>query len=156
MNTELEVRIITPETSVEEVIELSLLSGPSDEKHYRKLMAGFIANSLSTSPDIDLGIVYGLYNGEKLIVSARIKQDEYTASAASIEYVAVRPEYRGQGFGKIFLQGLFKEIKERYKKDAVMLATEDERGFYEKTGMSLFGELKRISGSPRFYMYKLI
>ena len=156
MKTEFDIKIITAETLPEEIIELSLLSGPSDEEHYRKLMKGFIANSLSANPDLDLGIVYGLYDEENLIASARIKQDEYTHSAASIEYVAVKPEYRGQGMGTIFLHGLFKEIKEVWKKDVVMLSTGGERVFYEKAGMSLFGELKETSSSPRFYMYKLL
>ncbi len=156
MKTKLDIKIITTETSIEEIVELSILSGPSDEEHYKKLMNGFILNSLSSSPDLDLGIVYGLYDNEKLIASARIKQDEYTATAVSIEYVAVKPEYRGQGFGKLFLHGLFREIKERWNKDIAMLATGDEKAFYEKTGMNLLGDLVNKSGSSRFYMYKLL
>jgi GNAT superfamily N-acetyltransferase len=152
----LKVRIITPTTPTKEIIALSYLSGPSSKKHYQKIMTGFIANSLSRSPDLDLGIVYGLYQGELLIASARIKQDEYTATAVSIEYVAVKPEYQGQGLGAIFMKGLFKEIKGTWKKKIAMLATGDERAFYEKVGMSLFSELKGKGGFSRFYMYKWV
>ncbi len=154
-HTDFEVKIITPETSVDEIIALSFLSGPSDEMHYKKIMLGFIANSLSTTPDLDRGIVYGLYKGEFLIASARIKQDEYTSCAVSIEYVAVKPEYRGQRFGERFMNGLFKEIQERWKKKLVMLATGESKGFYEKLGMKLLGELPGLE-YPRFYMCKLL
>lgn len=149
-------KIIITSTPAQEIIDLSYLSGPSNKKHYRKIMAGFIANSLSLSPDLDLGIVYGLYQGETLIASARIKQDEYTATAVSIEYVAVKPMYRGQGLGAIFMKGLFKEIREVYNKKIAMLATGDERVFYEKVGMSLLGEIKGERGFSRFYMYKWV
>lgn len=155
METKFDIKIITPSTSVEEVIELSYLSGPSDKKHYKKLMLGFIANSIGSSPDLDKGIVYGLYKGKKLFASARIKQDEYTSSVVSIEYVAVKPEYKGQGLGTIFMKGLFHEIKKRWKKKVVMLATGDSKAFYEKVGMILFSELKGLD-YPRYYMYKLL
>ena len=154
MNPEPETKIIDAETSVEEVIELSLLSGPSDEENYRKLMRGFIANSLSGDPDLDQGIVYCLYSGNEVIASARIKQDDYTFSAVSIEYVAVKPEHQGKGFGTIFLQGLFAEIQKRWNKKFAILATRDERAFYEKTGMSLLGELPDEPNPSRFYLFK--
>ncbi|MEI8223793.1 MAG: GNAT family N-acetyltransferase [bacterium] len=150
----LTVKIIISTTPIEEIIELSYLSGPSDNKHYQKIMAGFIANSLSASPDLDLGIVYGLYEGENLIASARIKQDEYTSTAVSIEYVAVKPEYRGKGLGATFMKGLFKEIKERWGKKIVMLATGESRPFYDKIGMSLLGEMTNKDEGSRFYMYE--
>ena len=156
METKLSVKIITSETSTDEIIELSVLSGPSNEEHYKKLMKGFIANSLSPFPDLDQGIVYGLYDGKKILASARIKQDEYTSTIVSIEYLAVKPSYKGQGFGTIFMMGLFKEIKERWGKKIAMLATGESKMFYEKTGMKIFGELKDKVGHTRFYMYKLL
>lgn len=155
MKTKFDIKIITLKTSVNDIIELSYLSGPSETKRYVKLMLGFIANSLSSSPDLDKGIIYGLYKGGKLFASARIKQDEYTSSVVSIEYVAVKPEYKGQGLGTIFMKGLFNEIKKRWKKKVVMLATGESRGFYEKIGMKLFSELKGLD-YPRYYMYKLL
>ena len=154
MRENLETKIMLPETSAEEVINLSILSGPSDEDNYRKLMLAFIANSLSSEPDLDLGIVYCLYAGNELIASTRIKQDDYTFAAVSIEYFAVKPEHQGKGFGKLFLQGLFQEIEKRWNKKFVILATSDERGFYEKSGMTLLGELPCGDSLPRFYMYK--
>ncbi len=152
-NTDFEVKIMIPKTSVDEIIELSFLSGPSDEMHYKKIMLGFIANSLSAAPDHDLGIIYGLYKGEDLIASARIKQDEYTAPAVSIEYVAVKSEYRGQHLGEKFMQGIFKEIKELWNKKYAILATGESKGFYEKIGMQVLGELPGMQ-YPRYYMYK--
>ncbi len=154
MKAHQEIKIITPETSAEEVISLSLLSDPSDQDNYRKIMLAFITNSLSDNPDLDLGVVYCLYAGDELLAATRIKQDDYTFAAVSIEYFAVKPEYQGKGFGKLFLQGLFQEIEKRWNKKYVILATTDSRGFYEKSGMSLLGELPTDSGHPRFYMYK--
>ncbi len=155
MKTKFDVKIITPTTSIDEIVELSYLSGPSNKKNYKKLMLGFIANSLSVSPDLDKGIVYGLYKDGKLFASARIKQDEYTSSVVSIEYLAVKPEYKGKGLGTIFMKGLFCEIKKRWKKKVVMLATGESKVFYEKIGMKLFSELKGLD-YPRYYMYKLL
>ena len=152
----LEIKIITPETSAGEIIELSLLSGPSDEAHYKKLMLGFIANSLSKECDLDKGIVYGLYSGNELVASTRLKQDEYTFDAVSIEYLAVKPEYQGQEYGTLFMQGLFKEIKETWNKELVILATSASKGFYEKIGMEIMGQIKFSEEYTRFYFYKWV
>jgi len=154
IKSKLGVEVMRSDTSPEEILALSLLSGPDDEQHYRKIMLGFIANSVSSSPDLDKGIVYCLYKENELIASTRIKQDEYTSSAASIEYFAVQPQYQGQGFGKFFLESLFNKISEVWKKKFVMLATGESRAFYEKSGMKLLGKIENASGSERFYMYK--
>ncbi|MDB4984755.1 MAG: Acetyltransferase domain [Patescibacteria group bacterium] len=150
-----ELSIIKPETSVDEVLTLSVLSGPTDEIYYKKIMLGFLANGLSEYPMLDLGIVYGLYQGETLIASARIKQEEATFPAVTIEYVAVKSELRGQGHGKTFMEKLFQEIKNRWGKNIAMLATGESKGFYERIGMKILGELGGL-GYPRYYFYKVI
>jgi GNAT superfamily N-acetyltransferase len=152
--TNLRVEIIRPSTPAEEIIALSLQSGPDDEDRYRKIMSGFIANSLAGTPDLELGIVYGLYDGDMLLASARIRQDDYTDDIVSIEYVAVRSDLHKQGLGRVFMQGLFAEVRGRWQKKGVMLATGDERVFYEKIGMTLFAQLPEEGGTMRSYMYK--
>ena len=153
MNTELS--IIKPETPVDEVLTLSVLSGPSDENHYRKIMLCFLANGLSKNPDLDQGIVYGLYQDGNLVVSARIKQEECTSSAVTIEYLAVKPEFRNQGLGTVFMEKLFQEIKTKWNKKIAILATGDSKGFYEKIGMKLLGKLEGLE-DPRYYFYEVL
>ena len=155
-NDFLTVRIILPQTPSDEIIKLSLLSGPSDEGHYKNLMLGFIANSLSEHPDLDQGIVYGLYRGDEYIGSDRMKQDEYTFEAVSFEYLAIKPEYQGQGYGAFFMEELFKEVKNKWGKELVILATSASKGFYEKIGMEVMGKIKFSSDYTRVYMHKWV
>ena len=149
------LKIIDEETSVEEVLNLSVLSGPSDVEHYRKIMREFISNSISKNPDIDKGIVYGFYDGKKLIASARIKQDEFTFTAMSIEYVAVKEELQGKGIGTLFFEALFDEIKSKWKKKIAVLATSERtHGFYKKLGMQVLGKMRNGWDIYRVYLYK--
>jgi len=150
----LELKIIPPESSVDDILNLSVLSGPSNKRHYKKIMLGFIANSISEEPDLDRGIVYGFYKNNDLIASARIKQDEYTSTAMSIEYIAVQEKLQRKGIGKLFMDALFKEIKEKWGKKLAMLATSKKQIFYEKIGMQTLGKIMKKDKTYRIFMYK--
>lgn len=150
----MKTRIINFDDSVNELLELSALSGSFDKKHYKKIMLGFIENSLGSNPDLDKGIVYGLWDKGILVASARIKQCEYIPSGASIEYVAVKSNERGRGFGKKFIEDLFKIIKKDWKKSFAILVTGKPKTFYEKLGMEIFGKLINEKGNVRNFMSK--
>lgn len=123
------LKILDVNTSIDEAINLCAEAGIADMGNFKRLMLRYIDNSWSLSPELDKGIVYGVYDGDALLAATRIKQDDYIYAAASIEFVAVKEEYRGKGIGRFLITSILDEIKDKYKKEMAVLATRDESKF---------------------------
>lgn len=155
MTAAITVCIVRPQTSLEEVSELAKLSDPTDQDHFKWEMEQYYANSLGRNPSLNVGIQYCLYDRHELIAVARIKQDDYTFEAVSIEYIAVREDMQKQGFGRRLMSGLFEEIAVHWKKKyAIVVTTGDARSFYERIGMKLFGVFRTDENIPRYHFSK--
>ncbi len=96
-----------------------------------------------------------VYNGE---IAAGVIARMYCWNCVYIDTVWVDERFRGKGIGRELLEVVTKEAKER----GAYLAHLDTfdfqaRGFYEKMGYEVFGELKDCPrGHVRFFMKKLL
>jgi ribosomal protein S18 acetylase RimI-like enzyme len=57
--------------------------------------------------------------------------------SAFLEYIAVKGQYRGQGYGREMLKSLFIILKERSFETVNLESKEKNIGFYEKAGFTL-------------------
>jgi GNAT superfamily N-acetyltransferase len=86
-------------------------------------------------------LCFGLLLEEKLIGFARVVTDKIFF--AYLMDVFILPEYRGKGYGKMFMEHIFynSELK---KVQRWMLATRDAHALYEKYGF------KKLEGTDKY------
>lgn len=95
-----------------------------------------------------------LVNEDQGVATARIKL--LSDVKAKIERVAVTPEYKGQGYGRILLEAAEKWLSKTGVETIIIMSQKKARGFYEALGYQTNEQMKIDSAIPQVYTEKRI
>ena len=96
-------------------------------------------------------VLYALYEDDGTLVGAcALKEDHHAFDAAHIDFVGIRWDKQGQGYGKFLIHAMLDEIKKHSNLRSLILSTSPDQGFYEHIGMKKIGEMD-ASGHKRIF-----
>lgn len=141
---------------IAECVKLALEAGASSNaKEARKIMEYSLAKGIKPlNPNYYLLTLDGKIIG----ISGLYYDYEDPNGIMWLDYLAVKPELQGQGYGSIMLENLEKIAKgKKVKKLCVFTDSEKPVGFYEKKGFKVCGRLEEYYGkNPRIWLFKKI
>ncbi len=88
----------------------------------------------------------------KIVGTVSIKKDYHKSYACQINSVAIHPQYRGKGYGKLLIRETKRFVSSSGKYYYVTLTTSSSHTFYENIGMKLAGILN-IDNHERYFFY---
>lgn len=92
---------------------------------------------------------------EKIIGTVCIRKDYHKHGACQINNIAIHPDHRGQGYGKLLIDKIAEVILKHSDFNYITLTTDSAREFYRHIGMSFAGVLD-FGEKKRYYFYKKI
>lgn len=130
---------------------LAQLAGVDELKFKKEIYLSLEQESLEN------GIAYYLEQDEKIIGTSFLKLTDYDSdSSLTIFHIAVEPNLRGRGLGKILMENTFKIVAD-YGKKIVILFTTTQSEFYKACGMTELGNIPdMVGGNTRHFFYKKI
>ena len=98
--------------------------------------------NIKNNSSLFLGIPYGLFLDGELIGACKLLNFYSNKRWIEVFDIVISPDFRGKNLGAKMVSLLIQEIKYEYNREMLVLSTGDAKPFYEKIGMSCFGELK--------------
>lgn len=159
--TELRLTKFTNPEELEDFLAIAQLS-VGMEKHasvfipVRKELTEGMKYTISLSDDYELGIhpriLYVLRNAkDEIIGTLTLMKDGHCPHAAQIEYVAIRADMQGRGYGRFMLDEVIKIIAAHSDCESAILTTGHEGAFYEKCGFKKVGSVDSDDMEKYFY-----
>lgn len=157
------LEVFTNEQELDEFIKtaaLSLYQGRTADEPVpgyfkREVMQAFhAAKELSENFRLNRGLWVPcvLRDGEGRIAgTVFIAEDRHIADAAQLDYIAVKEDLQGRGYGRILLEKAAEKIKKHSGFKTMFLSTGSKGAFYERIGMKSAGSLTAEGRTYYFY-----
>lgn len=99
-------------------------------------------------------ILYALYDKDEIVGTMTLSEDRHTSDIAQVEYFALKPEYRGKGWGLFMMNEIRKEIAAHSSFETLILATgKAGKAIYERYGMTHAGALCFNDRERHFFIW---
>lgn len=93
-------------------------------------------------------------NGD-MVGTVCVRKDKHKSEACQINNIAINPDYRKQGYGKMLIDKVSELVLSRSNFKFITLTTDSARDFYKHIGMNLAGILDFVD-KKRYYFYRKI